>query len=238
MQMAATRRGLLLAILVVVAGVPASAKDYTVGDSSGWKPGVDYTGWAKGKTFSVGDTLCKHRPRSHSVICIICIYFANANAACMLEIPVACWLPCWKLIARLLAWFAAFQYGAGHSVLEVSEADHSACSTSNPLRTHDGDSSTTVPLTKPGTRYFICGAAGHCASGMKLAVTVSDGGATSSPSGPTMRSTNAKPAAGATAAATDSDATSDAAAATATASGVSLATGLIIGAVGFAALMG
>ena len=59
--MAGTLRGLLLAILVVAAGVPASAKDYTVGDSSGWKPGVDYAAWAKGKQFSVGDTLCKHQ---------------------------------------------------------------------------------------------------------------------------------------------------------------------------------
>ena len=57
--MARTLRGLHLAILVVAAGVPASAKDYTVGDSSGWKPGVDYAAWAKGKQFSVGDTLCK-----------------------------------------------------------------------------------------------------------------------------------------------------------------------------------
>jgi hypothetical protein len=59
--MAGTQRGLLLAILLVVAGVPASAKDYTVGGSSGWKPGVDYAAWAKGKPFSVGDTLCKHQ---------------------------------------------------------------------------------------------------------------------------------------------------------------------------------
>lgn len=115
-------------------------------------------------------------------------------------------------------------------MLEVSEADHSACSASNPLRTH-GDQSTTIPLTKPGTRYFICGTAGHCASGMKLAVTVSDGGATSS--GPTMRSTNAKPAAGTTAAATEPDSSAAAAA-----SGARLATGLMLGAVGFAALMG
>ena len=58
--MAGTSRGLLLAIvlLVAVAVVPASAKDYTVGDSSGWKPGVDYTAWAKGKSFAIGDTLC------------------------------------------------------------------------------------------------------------------------------------------------------------------------------------
>ncbi|KAF8780584.1 hypothetical protein HU200_001372 [Digitaria exilis] len=156
-----------LAILLITAVVPASAKDYTVGDSSGWKPGVDYTAWAKGKSFNVGDTL-------------------------------------------------SFQYAAAHSVLEVSAADHSACSASNPLRTHEGGQSTTVPLTKPGTRYFICGAAGHCAAGMKLAVSVSGGGdsAATSSSGPTMRSTNATPATGTTpAAATESSSDSSAAAA-------------------------
>ncbi|CAN6240358.1 unnamed protein product [Urochloa humidicola] len=181
--MAANLRGLLLvpAILLLIAVVPASAKDYTVGDSSGWKPGVNYTVWAKGKTFSVGDTL-------------------------------------------------SFQYSAAHSVLEVSAADHSACSASNPLRSHN-DQSTTIPLTKPGTRYFICGAAGHCASGMKLAITVSGGDpAASSSSGPTMRSTNVMPAAGASESG-DSSA--------ATANGPRLATGVLLGAVvGLAAVMG
>lgn len=125
--------------------------------------------------------------------------------------------------------FAAFQYAAAHSVLEVSAADHSACSASNPLRTHQGQS-TTIPLTKPGTRYFICGAAGHCAAGMKLAVTVS-GGDSAATSGPTMRSTNTTPVAGTT---TESSSDSSAAAA----GGVRLAMGLALGAVGLAALVG
>ncbi|CAN6235804.1 unnamed protein product [Urochloa humidicola] len=186
--MATNLRGLLLVLMAIllIAVVPASAKDYTVGDSSGWKPGVNYTAWAKGKQFNVGDTL-------------------------------------------------SFQYSAAHSVLEVGAADHSACSASNPLRSHN-DQSTTIPLTKPGTRYFICGGAGHCAAGMKLAVTVSgDGGgdpaATSSSSGPTMRSTNVTPAAGATG--------SDSSAAAASGSGARLETGLLLAAVvGLAAVMG
>jgi len=33
--------------------------DYNVGDSSGWASGVDYTNWASGKTFKVGDNLGK-----------------------------------------------------------------------------------------------------------------------------------------------------------------------------------
>jgi hypothetical protein len=48
---------MLLAVLLV-AVVPAStAKDYTVGESSGWTTGVDYSAWTKGKTFHVGDTV-------------------------------------------------------------------------------------------------------------------------------------------------------------------------------------
>lgn len=49
----------IMAGLVLLAAVaaPAHAKDYTVGDSSGWTSGVDYTTWASGKTFAVGDNL-------------------------------------------------------------------------------------------------------------------------------------------------------------------------------------
>jgi len=35
----------------------AFATDFTVGDTSGWDLGVDYTKWASGKTFKVGDNL-------------------------------------------------------------------------------------------------------------------------------------------------------------------------------------
>jgi hypothetical protein len=35
----------------------AFATDFTVGDASGWTQGVDYTKWASGKTFKVGDNL-------------------------------------------------------------------------------------------------------------------------------------------------------------------------------------
>jgi len=48
-----------LVLLAAAAAAPASATDYVVGDSSGWNSGVDYTTWAKGKTFSVGDNLGK-----------------------------------------------------------------------------------------------------------------------------------------------------------------------------------
>ncbi|KAL5211979.1 hypothetical protein ABZP36_022826 [Zizania latifolia] len=59
-----------------------------------------------------------------------------------------------------------------HTVAEVGSADYSACSPSNSIQSYS-DQNTKIALTKPGTRYFICGASGHCAGGMKLAVTVS-----------------------------------------------------------------
>lgn len=58
--MAAIMAGLLV-LLAAVAAAPAHATDYTVGDSSGWSSGVDYTTWASGKTFAVGDNLGEYR---------------------------------------------------------------------------------------------------------------------------------------------------------------------------------
>ncbi|KAM0837102.1 hypothetical protein ACQ4PT_061885 [Festuca glaucescens] len=122
--------GLLLVagLVLLAAAAPACAVDYTVGDSSGWTGGVDYSTWASDKTFNVGDTL-------------------------------------------------VFQYGASHNVAEVGSADYSACSATNSIQSYS-DQNSKIKLTKPGTRYFICAAAGHCAGGMKLAVTVAPAAAT------------------------------------------------------------
>ncbi|CAL9101668.1 unnamed protein product, partial [Musa acuminata var. zebrina] len=68
-----------------------------------------------------------------------------------------------------------------HTLAEVGEADYKACSASNSIQTYT-DQSTKITLTRPGSRYFICGTPGHCSSGMKLAVTV-DGASSSTPAG-------------------------------------------------------
>ncbi|PWZ19960.1 Uclacyanin 1 [Zea mays] len=73
-----------------------------------------------------------------------------------------------------------FQYSAMHTVAEVSSADYSACSASNSIQSYS-DQNTKVALTAPGTRYFICGAPGHCGNGMKLTVTVAAAAATTTP---------------------------------------------------------
>ena len=35
----------------------ALAMEYVVGDNQGWRPGFNYTAWAEGKQFLVGDSL-------------------------------------------------------------------------------------------------------------------------------------------------------------------------------------
>lgn len=47
----------LLVIATALVAAPVYGKDYVVGDSQGWTTSVDYTTWAKDKTFVVGDTL-------------------------------------------------------------------------------------------------------------------------------------------------------------------------------------
>ncbi|KAL6844662.1 hypothetical protein ACP4OV_025321 [Aristida adscensionis] len=72
-----------------------------------------------------------------------------------------------------------FNYPAkAHTVTEVSKSGYEACSGANAL-SDDDTGTTTITLTAPGAHYFICNVPGHCAAGMKLAITVS---ATPSPS--------------------------------------------------------
>ncbi|OMO69632.1 Plastocyanin-like protein [Corchorus capsularis] len=56
------------AFLILLLATPAAyAVDYTVGDSSGWTTGEDYSTWVQGKTFTVGDTLLFTYGGTHSV---------------------------------------------------------------------------------------------------------------------------------------------------------------------------
>lgn len=64
-----------------------------------------------------------------------------------------------------------FKYTTDHDVLEVTKSAYDSCSTSNPTATEKGGS-TTILLGSAGNKYFICGTAGHCAGGMKLAIIV------------------------------------------------------------------
>ncbi|KAL0312727.1 UNVERIFIED_CONTAM: Lamin-like protein [Sesamum radiatum] len=61
-------KGFLIAIIIATVTVPAFATDYVVGDNAGWKLGVNYTAWAEGKDFFVGDKLIfKYGQGAHNV---------------------------------------------------------------------------------------------------------------------------------------------------------------------------
>ncbi|XP_015691530.2 blue copper protein-like [Oryza brachyantha] len=64
-----------------------------------------------------------------------------------------------------------FQYSKYHTVSEVDAAGYRNCSTANAVLT-SSDGNTTVPLTAPGDRYFVCGNELHCLGGMRLHVPV------------------------------------------------------------------
>lgn len=49
-----------LIIMVMFAPSLVVATQYVVGDGSGWTLNYNYANWINGKTFYVGDTLCKY----------------------------------------------------------------------------------------------------------------------------------------------------------------------------------
>ncbi|XP_057775653.1 mavicyanin-like [Salvia miltiorrhiza] len=62
-------KAFLMTIMVAAAVAPAIATDYMVGDADGWKLNVNYTQWAAGKSFHVGDSLMfMYNTAQHNVI--------------------------------------------------------------------------------------------------------------------------------------------------------------------------
>ncbi|XP_047306323.1 mavicyanin-like [Impatiens glandulifera] len=86
-----------------------------------------------------------------------------------------------------------FQYSSTHSVCEVDKDSYDGCNTTDILQSNS-DGNTTIPLSEPGDRYFVCGNRLHCFGGMKVQVhieannTQSSISPTSSPTGPTSPS--------------------------------------------------
>ncbi|KAK1422908.1 hypothetical protein QVD17_18197 [Tagetes erecta] len=62
-----------------------------------------------------------------------------------------------------------FRYTSTHDVVEVTKDGYDSCSISNSISSN-GVSPTTIKLTDAGSRYFICGTAGHCDQGMKVEI--------------------------------------------------------------------
>ncbi|XP_062185030.1 stellacyanin-like [Phragmites australis] len=87
----------------------------------------------------------------------------------------------WDLSADIPSWVdgktfyvgdvLVFQYSKYNTLDEVDEAGFGNCSAANALLSRS-DGNTTVPLTAPGDRYFICGNQLYCLGGMKLHVLV------------------------------------------------------------------
>ncbi|ERM99874.1 hypothetical protein AMTRI_Chr02g258950 [Amborella trichopoda] len=85
----------------------------------------------------------------------------------------------WGISTDIQTWAAAntfhpgdtltFQHASTHNVLEVTKVAHDSCQLNSPLETHT-DENTSIELTTPGKRYFICGTPGHCTQGMKLEI--------------------------------------------------------------------
>ncbi|XP_052194993.1 basic blue protein [Diospyros lotus] len=75
-----------------------------------------------------------------------------------------------------------FKYTPGlHSVVELgSESAYKNCDVSSALNSLNGGNDA-VKLNKAGDRYFACGTAGHCGSGMKLKITTVAANAPSTP---------------------------------------------------------
>jgi hypothetical protein len=67
---------LALGMLVLLSSaIWVAATDYTVGDSSSWTTGVDYTKWASDKSFLVGDKLGKPFVMTENIIFVhSCFY--------------------------------------------------------------------------------------------------------------------------------------------------------------------
>ncbi|CAL1390289.1 unnamed protein product [Linum trigynum] len=63
----ATSLALIFCLVGISLPTTTLATTYTVGDTSGWAIGADYTTWTAGKSFKVGDSLVFNYPGGHTV---------------------------------------------------------------------------------------------------------------------------------------------------------------------------
>ncbi|KAF5454668.1 hypothetical protein F2P56_024315 [Juglans regia] len=96
----------------------------------------------------------------------------------------------WDTTTNLQSWASSqsflvgdnliFQYAPNHDLVEVSKTDYDSCQASNPIQSYSGGT-TTIPLSSPGKKYFICGTLGHCSQGMKVEIDTLAGSASANP---------------------------------------------------------
>ncbi|KAL3630777.1 hypothetical protein CASFOL_023761 [Castilleja foliolosa] len=86
----ASSRVLLIMIFVIATAItaPCLGTEYMVGDDVGWRLGVDYSLWAQGKDFHVGDTLVfKYYPGAHNVMEVNVTDFQNCASSNVSTVP-------------------------------------------------------------------------------------------------------------------------------------------------------
>ncbi|XP_016485109.1 uclacyanin-3-like [Nicotiana tabacum] len=66
-------------LFLLLASPMAFAKEHIVGGSNGWSQSVDYSSWASGETFNVGDTLVFNYDGSHGVDIVTKDGYDNCN---------------------------------------------------------------------------------------------------------------------------------------------------------------
>ncbi|MCO5550909.1 hypothetical protein L7F22_004403 [Adiantum nelumboides] len=134
----------------------------------------------------------------------------NVYTAALLIILCCSWLPAssanvvhtvggdggWSIMTPFSTWLQGksfnvgdsllFKYEQGwHDLVEVTKEDYDSCNGVGPSAIKKWtDGTTTLPLDKPGERYFICSFIGHCPP-MKLAINVVGGVAVSTNSSST-----------------------------------------------------
>ncbi|XP_021810208.1 stellacyanin-like [Prunus avium] len=80
----------LITILVVLLPTITAAKEFVVGDDSGWKTNFDYQAWAKDKVFRVGDTLVfNYKAPNHNVFKVNGTGFKECIKATENEAPLS-----------------------------------------------------------------------------------------------------------------------------------------------------
>ncbi|XP_068635998.1 blue copper protein-like, partial [Aristolochia californica] len=132
-------------------------------------------------------------------VVIVLVAFLSLSLHCHATVYTVGDTAGWDISTDLGSWLSGkefnvgdtllFQYSSLHSVSEVGKDDFDACSAGNALQSSRGGN-TTIPLTSPGPKYFICGTLSHCLGGMKLQVNVNGRDAASPAGAPTSPETS------------------------------------------------
>ncbi|XP_019089905.1 PREDICTED: mavicyanin-like isoform X2 [Camelina sativa] len=88
----------------------------------------------------------------------------------------------WDISSDLESWTSVFQYSSTHSVYEVDKNNYQNCNSRDAIRAFT-NGNTTVSLSQPGDRFFVCGNRLHCFAGMRLRVNVEGNGPSQAPVG-------------------------------------------------------